>query len=84
MKDPDEEYADLLKTERAVRRQKKQQHYRILKIECCDTCENTVYEYEGEMQCSLLLREKWNVIDALVGPIAVCDKYEKRRRIPHA
>lgn len=84
MKDQDEEYADLLKTERAVRRQKKQQHYHILKIECCDTCGNTVYGYEGEMQCSLLLREKWHVTDASVEPISVCDKYEKRRRNPRA
>jgi len=75
----DKEYDDLLRTERAVKRQKKQSHYRILASECCDTCENTVYGYEGEMQCSLLLRETWHVTDALVEVLGICDNYQKRK-----
>ena len=79
----DKEYADLLRTERAVKRQKKQSHYRLLAVECCDTCEHTVYGYEGEIRCSLLLRKKWYVTDASVDAIGICDSYEKRKEEPH-
>lgn len=77
MEAADEEYDDLVATQKKSDIIFKRNQYRLQEVKCCDTCHHSTNDYGEDYQCRLaLVSDNWNT--GSVSRMGICKMYRRR------
>ena len=59
---------------RRIKRLKKKLNYKVISPKCCFTCNNKTWEYEHQIQCSIMDNDE--IDENTCSELGVCDKWK--------